>query len=113
MQQHKRSNNKKIPWWMCSLEEYYFGSPDWELVHDGQQNPGQFEFPPSEIRYFTRRYKCISEREGRFMGAWGATFSYDLRDGVVADVKFEFNREDSNHKKRKDIFALTQRKGGN
>ena len=95
---------KKIPAWMCELERYFYQHPDWDLIHDGQKNPGQFKFPPKDIRCFTRRYKCTTEEAHRFIGAWGAMFRYDLRNGIVADVKFEFNREGNGHKKAKDVF---------
>lgn len=100
----------KKPWWMCVLEEYVWRHPDWELVHDGQRNPGQFEFPPDDVRKFTRRYRCIGDTA--LMGIiWGITFLYDLRYEIADVVKIEFQREDSRHRKGKEMFELRQRRG--
>ena len=90
----------KIPWWMCELERYFFNHADWKLVHDGQRNPGQFEFPPKDVRCFTRRYR--TNGIDKMLGIHGIIFRYDLR-GVVADVKFEFSSENG-HKKKKVVF---------
>lgn len=102
---------KKKPWWMCNLEEYFWENPEWELIHDGQRNPGQFEFPPDDIRCFTRRYKCIG-KSGLWGIVWGITFQYDLRSGGADVTKVEFSSEDSRHKKKKDVFELVHSKGG-
>lgn len=84
--------NKK-PWWMCPLEWETYQSPNWELVHNGQQNPIQFEFPADQVRYFTRKYRCCG-------GEWAGlieslTFKYDLRKrrGDVCGVEWREPRK--------------------
>lgn len=102
--------NKK-PWWMCLLEwDSYCNNPDWELVHDGQRNPGQFEFPPKDVRYFTRKYR--SKKRGGWDGlVRGVTFQYDLRTRSADIIKVEFVSEDNKHRKSKELFELSQRRG--
>lgn len=103
---------RKKPWWMISLEWDMLNSGNWELVHDGQQNPLQFEFPPEEVKYFTRKYKWI--RGSGWLGLLrGVTFRYDLRlmtrDSDI--IKIEFVSEDSNHRKSREMFELSERRG--
>ena len=65
--------------WMCFWERKLFHkSREWELVHDGQQNPGQFQFPPEEVRFYTRTYRWILD--GTPVNTW-VKFIYDLREG--------------------------------
>lgn len=92
----EKSTTIKKPWWMCTLEEYFWKHEKWELIHDGQRNPGQFEFPPEDVRRFTRRYR---KRD------FGVKFLYDLRQ-ELAEVEFEFYKEGLNHKKMKDTGAI-------
>lgn len=65
--------------WMCMWERRLFHrSGWWRLVHDGQENPGQFQFPPEEIRFYTRTYRlCL---DGELLSTW-VRFVYDLREG--------------------------------
>ena len=83
--------NKK-PWWMCPLEWEKLSSPNWKMVHNGQQNPIQFEFPPDEVRYFTHKIECIR-------GEWTGlvlTFKYDLRKrrGDICSVEWREPRKE-------------------
>jgi len=48
------------------------------LVHDGQKNPGQFQFPPEEVRFYTRTYRWLID--GKPVNTW-VKFIYDLREG--------------------------------
>ena len=105
---------KKL-WWMCTLEEEgYWRSPDWELVHDGQRNPCQFDFPSNDIRCFTRKYR----RKHGYGFLNGITFKYDLRnlkegDHRVAEIiSVEFAFEDTKRKKGKETFEMVKHTGG-
>lgn len=68
---------------MCLLEKI-IQKAGFELVHDGQKNPGQFELPAKEIARFTRKYRW--KIDGQFVNTW-VTFMYDKRE-QLADVEF-------------------------
>lgn len=96
------------PRWMCIPEwEHYFNSPDWDLVHNGQQNPDRFNFPPDEVRCFTRKYRSTKSKGWQGL-VRSVTFQYDLRNGHGhADItKIEFVSEDNNHNKTRETFQL-------
>ena len=64
--------------WMCWWERKFFqNKPEWMLVHDGQQNPCQFEFRPEEVRFYTRTYRLILK--GGPVNTW-VKWIYDLRE---------------------------------
>lgn len=101
--------NKK-PYWMCLLEWEKANDPNWELVHNGQMNPGQFEFPPEDVRYFTRKYR--NKIKMGFMGLVSSiTFKYDRRSGFGDIVKIELESEDGKHRKAKEMFEMSDRRG--
>jgi hypothetical protein len=83
---------EKKPWWMCALEEYFWAYAKWELVHDGQQNPGQFQF--EEVKRFTRKYR----RGNRYI-----VFFYDLTK-PLADVKIQYANGGAEHNKKEERF---------
>lgn len=60
---------------MCLLERLvrFYGGV---LVHDGQRSPGQFQLPPEEVAFFTRKYRLTMD--GEFINTW-ITFKYDNR----------------------------------
>ena len=65
--------------WICRTEELFI-SLGAVLIHDGLRNPGQFEFPPDKVGFFTRYYRC--RMDWRFINTW-AKFIYDKRSGHV------------------------------
>jgi len=92
------------------LEYDYWTSPDFRLIHDGQRNPGQFEFPPEDIKCFTRKY----ERINGFGFINGITFKYDLRnlgkgEIRVADIiHIELSSAKSKHKRERETYELVE-----
>jgi len=96
---------------VCPLEEFFRDILGFKLVHDGQRNPGQFKFPPDEVRCFTRRYKKDNT---------GVLFQYDLRREFKAfpgvspvEIKFEFYSKEGNRKPQKEVYERVLHKGGN
>ena len=74
--------------WICCWEKLVkkWGLGEFRLVHDGQRNPGQFEFPPEEVRFYTKVYRWFVD--GQPVDTW-VKFKYDLREGEVGvDVTF-------------------------
>lgn len=73
-------NKKEGPGWVCLWERLIRKMGDFVLVHDGTRNPGQFEFPPDEVRFYTRVYQWVIDGEpvNTFV-----KFKYDLREGEV------------------------------
>lgn len=67
--------------WVCLWERLIKESPEFVLIKDGQQNPGQFKFPPEEVRFYTRIYQMVLERGP--VRTW-VKFVYDLREGEVS-----------------------------
>lgn len=95
---------------ICPLEEFFRDIIGFKLVHDGQRNPGQFKFPPEEVRCFTRRYR---------KGETGILFQYDLRREFKTfpgfspvDVKFEFYSTELNRKGKRETYERVYSKGG-
>lgn len=82
---------------MCRLEKLLI-SVGFELVHDGQRNPGQFELPPEEIVCYTRKYRL--RMDGIPVNTW-AKFTYDGRS-QVAD--FELYSRDPDLKGREKML---------
>ena len=79
--------------WMCDWEKLLKQTGVFVLVHDGQNNPGQFVLPPEEVRFYTRTYRMILG--GQPVNTW-VKFRYDLREEEVAlDVTY---REPKVHK---------------
>lgn len=64
---------------MCLLERL-FAEVGFKVIHDGQRNPGQFEFPADEIRFFTRKYRLFMDDEP--LNTW-AVFKYDRRSNLA------------------------------
>ncbi len=60
---------------MCLLEKF-FKSNGFVLVHDGQNNPGQFKLPPEEVKCYTRKYRLVLD--GKPVNTW-VVFRYDER----------------------------------
>jgi hypothetical protein len=85
---------EKKPWWMCALEEYFWSNTRWQLVHNGHQNPGQFNLPSEEIRKFTRKYR---------KGERYIVFLYDLTK-PMADVKVQYAPNGAEHNKKEETF---------
>ena len=80
--------------WMCLWERLIKDAGAFVLVHDGQRNPGQFEFPPEEIRFYTRTYRLLID--GEPVNTW-VKFKYDLREGEVS-VDLTWREPDKNSK---------------
>ena len=87
---------KQKPWWMCALEEHFWSHEKWQLVHDGQQNPGQFQF--AEVKRFTRKYR----KGDRYI-----VFFYDLTK-PLADVKIQYANSGAEHNKKEERFERTK-----
>lgn len=85
---------EKKPWWMCALEEYFWGHEKWQLVHDGRQNPVQFKFPAEDIKKFTRKYR----KGDRYI-----VFFYDLTK-PLADVRIQYANGGAEHNKKEETF---------
>lgn len=72
--------------WMCDWEKLLKRTGLFVLVHDGQNNPGQFKLPPEEVRFYTRTYRMVLV--GGPVNTW-VKFKYDLReDEVNIDVTY-------------------------
>jgi len=70
------TNNKRKAW-ICRTEQLFINLGA-VLIHDGLKNPGQFEFPPDEVGFYTRYYQC--KMDGQFISTW-VLFKYDKRTG--------------------------------
>jgi len=86
--------------WICRTEQLFINMGA-ELIHDGLKNPGQFEFPPDKVGFFTRYYRC--KMDGKFINTW-AKFIYDKRTGYV---DFELTWKDPRQKKVIEKRRLT------
>ena len=81
--------------WMCDWEKLMIKTGLFKLVHDGQHNPGQFELPPEEVRFYTKTYQMILS-EGP-VHTW-VKFKYDLREGEVSvDLTWHEPKEKTRH----------------
>ena len=67
------------PSWVSCWEELC-KTLGFRLVHDGQRNPGQFELPPEEVRFYTRLYQGMLD--GQPISTF-VKFIYDERKGEV------------------------------
>lgn len=88
--------------WECFWERLIRRSPEWVLVHDGQRNPGQFEFPPEEVRFYTRVYRWLID--GEPVNTW-AKFVYDLREGE-ATVHLTYHEPGFKGEQTKETMVL-------
>lgn len=95
--------------WMCFWERRFFHNrADWLLEHDGQRNPGQFEFPPGEILYYTRTYRL--QLGGELQGTW-VRFRYDLRE-EEATVDLTWHEPGENDKETLVMAGLKEASDG-
>ena len=101
---------RKKPWWMFGAEWEMLNNGNWELVHDGQKNPLQFEFPPEDVKCFTRKYRYIKP-SGWHGVIRSITWQYDLREGWRDIAKIELVFEDSRHRKSKEVLDLSEHRG--
>ena len=85
---------------MCRLERLLI-TLGFRLVHDGQQNPGQFVFPPEELKLFTREYQLYMD--GKPLHTW-AEFKYDRRSKFV---DFDLRFSEPGEKGRRQHFRLS------
>ena len=83
---------------MCLLERF-FRNNGFKLVHDGQKNPGQFQFSPEEVRYYTRKYRLQIDHE--WQNTW-VVFKYDERS-QFADFEI-YSREPNNRGREKMVM---------
>ena len=65
--------------WMCLWERLCINM-GLVLIKDGQHNPGQFELPPEDVRFYTMIYR--GTMDGKFINTW-VKFIYDEREGEV------------------------------
>lgn len=84
--------------WVC-LWERFVQQLGLVLVHDGQRNPGQFEFPPEEVRFYTKTYQV--HLDGQPVKTW-VKFRYDLREGEVG-VDLTWREPDKNQKETMEM----------
>lgn len=61
---------------MCRLEKIIRRLGGFKLIHDGQNNPGQFKLNPGQVSCFHRKYRL--ELDGVFVNTW-IVFKYDKR----------------------------------
>lgn len=80
--------------WICGWEQLCidFG---FTLLHNGQNNPGQFELPPEEVRFYTMLYQGVLD--GAPISTY-VKFIYDLREG---EVDMQMSWRDPRTKKKK------------
>lgn len=71
---------------ICLLEKI-LKKTGFKLTHDGQRNPGQFQFPAEEITCFTRKYRL--QMDGEWQNTW-ATFHYDERRKFMGMPLWDF-----------------------
>lgn len=70
----------------CMLEQLIQRTEMFKLVHDGQNNPGQFQF--EEVNFYTKKYQLIMDGE---LCSTIITFKYDKRSHF-ADFEI-YNKE--------------------
>jgi len=89
---------------MCLLERF-FRDNGFKLIHDGQRNPVQFQLPPEEVRFFTRKYRLSID--GHFVNTW-VVFKYDERS-QFADFEM-YSKEPELRGREKMIFGMEEKK---
>jgi hypothetical protein len=92
--------------WVSGWEKLVqrFGLGRFVLVHDGQRNPGQFELPPEDVRFYTKIYRW--EIDGKFINTW-VKFKYDLRDNEVGmDLTFHDPLKPKGSKRQKESLVM-------
>lgn len=72
------------------------------LLHDGQQNPGQFELPPDQVRFYTRLYQGMMD--GKPISTF-VKFIYDEREGEV-DMEISIRDPRRNAKRREQMTMV-------
>ena len=97
------AKNKNGPSWVCCWEELCI-TLGFRLVHDGQRNPGQFNLPPEEVRFYTRLYQGMMD--GKPISTF-VRFIYDEREGEVkADISMRDPRRNDGAKRREKMMML-------
>ena len=71
------------------------------LIHDGLKNPGQFNLPPDQVRYYTRKYRLKLLDVG-FVNTW-LVFVYDLREG---EVRMDLTHRDPMKRKESETMVM-------
>ena len=71
--------------WVLSWEKFIqmWGLGEFRLIHDGQRNPGQFEFPPDQVKFYTKTYQWFLD--GKPVKTF-VKFKYDLREGEATMI---------------------------
>lgn len=86
---------------MCLMEKLFIGL-GFVLIHDGQRNPGQFNLPPEEVKFFTRKYRL--SLDGEFVNTW-AVFRYDERSNFA---DFEITSREPMTRGKQRIILTTE-----
>ena len=89
--------------WICSWEKLCIVL-GFVLLHDGQRNPGQFKFPPGEVRFYTKVYQGMMD--GKPISSY-VKFKYDLREG---EVGMEITWRDPRRKIEREEMVLRNAK---
>lgn len=94
---------------MCLLEKVLRES-GFKLIHDGQNNPGQFKLPAEKINVFTRKYRL--QIDGEWQNTW-ATFHYDERRKFAGIPLWDFEvySKEPNTRGREKMMLSTADKG--
>ena len=97
------ANNKHGPSWVCCWEKLCI-TLGFRLLHDGQNNPGQFVLPPEEVRFYTRFYQGMMD--GKPISTF-VKFIYDEREGEVsADISMRDPQRNDGSKRREKMTML-------
>jgi len=81
--------------WICGWEQLCIDL-GFTLLHNGQDNPGQFKLPPEEVRFYTMLYQ--GSLDGQPISTF-VQFVYDMREGEV-DMNITWRDPRTNKKKK-------------
>jgi len=97
------SRDKPIEY-LTDWERWLVEKLGFRLVHDGQNNPGQFTLPPAEVKFFTRRYQWYLTGDKAFVNTF-IVFKCDRRSGEEK-ITWYLDDKDFDTKIKKEEMSL-------
>ena len=79
-----------------------WGLGEFRLVHDGQRNPGQFEFPPGDVKFYTKIYQLYLDGKPTDIKV---KFKYDLRGSNYAGAELIWGEDGKKIEREEMVLA--------